>query len=196
MIGVGLPYLLRICTLNALLFYISSFSQRKNVVWKVHRFIFATGIDSTTRTGTSLLSSSETSPLDKGYFKLPNDIDEELKLEVASEGNVVFPLPDETKQKILKEMEGAFDNLQQWEVRSMLESLCDSKDSYTCAKLIELTTMMDEIYTELDRRNNSNVMSDVEDLGDAARVTRSRIRMLLNPLASKFTPGVAFKWPW
>jgi hypothetical protein len=133
-----------------------------------------------------------------GYFRLPNDNEVADSRSFEFDLDKVFPLQNEKKQLLLSEMLLAFDNLPHSEVSDMLESICSTKDVETCASLLEMTAMMDMIYMELQRRDANQ---GIEDLEDAARVIRSRIRMYSKSHVARegprpLNPPDMQSWPW
>lgn len=127
-----------------------------------------------------------------GYFRLPND-DEDMDDLLDIDYGRLFPLDPGRKQLLLNEMTIAFDNLPDSEVSDILESICLSRDVDTCAQLLELTAMMEKLYAELRRRSRG---SGIEDLDDAARVLRSRIRTCAKSHLAKLNKEDSFRWPW
>ena len=142
----------------------------------------------------------------KGYFRLPNDdkddedgrygIFDDLSVSSADLGRI-FPLDGTRRQLVLNEMVDAFDNLPYSEVDEMLQSICNAQDADTMAQLLNLTAQMDQLYAELKRRNNTSA-EGMEDLDDASRVIRSRIRMYVNSHIARSGDGDrnAAQWPW
>ena len=142
----------------------------------------------------------------KGYFRLPNDdkddedgrygIFDDLSVSSADLGRI-FPLDGTRRQLVLNEMVDAFDNLPYSEVDEMLQSICNAQDADTMAQLLNLTAQMDQLYAELKRRNNTSA-EGMEDLDDASRVIRSRIRMYVNWHIARSGDGDrnTAQWPW
>ena len=128
----------------------------------------------------------------KGYFRLPNDNEDIDELADIDYGRL-FPLDPERKQLLLNEMILAFDNLPYPEVRDILESICLSRDADACAQLLELTAMMERLYVELRRRKPAD---GIEDLDDAARVLRSRIRTCAKSHLARLNKEDSSRWPW
>lgn len=128
----------------------------------------------------------------KGYFRLPNDDQDMDELADIDYGRL-FPLDPERKQLLLNEMILAFDNLPYPEVSDILESICLSRDVDACAQLLELTSMMERLYVELRRRDTA---TGIEDLDDAARVLRSRIRTCAKSHLAGLNKEDSFRWPW
>ena len=142
----------------------------------------------------------------KGYFRLPNDDkdDEDGRYGIFDDLSVssadlarIFPLDGTRRQLVLNEMVDAFDNLPYSEVDEMLQSICNAQDADTMAQLLNLTAQMDQLYAELKRRNNTSA-DGMEDLDDASRVIRSRIRMYVNSHIARSGDGDrnAAQWPW
>ena len=160
--------------------------------------------------GRTYVALSESTPTgDAGVFRLPNDAPKKGNTEPFVEIDVdQIDFTDENlKNRVLTQMELAFDNYQIPEIRDMFKRLWltrmnEPRINDACLQLIKLTKDAEEIENEAIRRDNlsGSTFYNMEDLYDAVRVVRSRIRMYGKDAEFCSSDGLykpyEFKWPW
>ena len=124
--------------------------------------------------------SSEKPDTAAGYFKL-SEAGKTTKDFTPSEEQELPSSSSNLKDRVLRQLVNAFDNLPEWEVEIMYRKLTAPSSSsqssidrsYIVGRLVDLTKIAEDIEDEAERRGGSNI----EDLSDNIRTIRSQLRM-------------------